>query len=693
VTDAAGDPLVTPAPNGYGPTDLQSAYNIFTQSSTAGGTQTIGIVDAYDHPNAEADLGVYRSQYGLPPCTTANGCFRKVNQQGQQGNYPATNAGWAQEISLDLDMASAICPNCKLLLVEANSNFFSDLAAAVDRAATLNATQISNSYGGGEYSTETSDESHYNHPGVAVTVSSGDSGYGAEFPAASKYVTSVGGTTLNRNSSVPRGWTETAWSGAGSGCSAYISKPAWQSDSGCARRTIADVSAVADPSTGVAVYDSVPFHGSSGWMVFGGTSAAAPIVAGFDALIGSSAGSPSYPYGNPGSYYDITSGSNGSCGGSYLCTAKTGFDGPTGLGTPKGSGGTPPNQPPNAAFTISPNPAQTGQTVTFNGAGSSDPGGSISKYEWDLDGNGSYETDTGTTSSASRSYATVQSITVALRVTDNLGATSTVAHQLTVNSPSNQAPTASFTMSPNPAQSGQAVGFDASGSTDPGGSIQSYHWDFGDGATGSGVTTQHPYSTGVTTTFTVTLTVTDNANGTGSTSHTLQVTPAPGPAGSASSGGSVGGTTSTGTTTPSGPATGDIVRPRVSSLRVSPFAFHAARSGPATRARIATGTRVRFVLSERASLTFRVERARPGRLVGGRCVAVTRRNRNARRCTRYVLLAGKFTRAGRAGTNSFRYMGRLAGRALGLGRYRLRVTATDPAGNRSLVRRVAFRIV
>ena len=329
-------------------------------------------------------------------------------------------------------------------------------------------------------------------------------------------------------------------------------------------------------------------------MVFGGTSASAPIVAGVrrpDRLVGG-ARRP-IPTATPALLYDVTSGSNGSCGGSYLCTAETGYDGPTGLGTPNGSGGTPPNQPPNAAFTISPNPAQTGQTVTFNGSGSSDPGGTISKYEWDLDGDGSFETDTGTTSSATKSYATVQSITVKLRVTDNLGATSTVSHQLTVNSPTNQAPTASFTMSPNPAQSGQAVSFNGSGSTDPGGSIQSYHWDFGDGATGSGVTTQHAYSTGVTTTFTVTLTVTDNANGTGSTSHTLQVTPASGPAGSASSGGSIGGTTGTGTTTTSGAAAGDIVRPRVSSLRVSPLAFHAARSGPATRARIATGTRVR----------------------------------------------------------------------------------------------------
>jgi PKD domain len=277
-------------------------------------------------------------------------------------------------------------------------------------------------------------------------------------------------------------------------------------------------------------------------------------------------------------------------------------------------------------------------------------------------------------------------------VTDSLGATSVVSHQLTVNSASNQAPTASFTMSPNPAQSGQAVSFDGSGSSDPEGTTLTFHWDFGDGATGSGATIQHTYSTGVTTTFTVTLTVTDNASGVGSTSHTLQVTPVPGPAGSASSGGSTGGTTGT-TTTPSGAGTGDVARPNVSSLRVSPFAFHAARRGPAVRAKIATGTRVSFGLSERANLTFRVQRARPGRLVGRRCVAVTRRNRSARHCTRYLLLAGKFARVGRAGANSFRYMGRLAGHALRLGRYRLLVTATDPAGNRSLVRRVAFRIV
>src|SRR6478735_8979258 len=283
VVNAGGEQIVTPAPSGYGPSDLLSAYGLTSQAASSGATQTIAIVDAYDHPSAEADLGVYRSQYGLSPCTTANGCFRKVDQRGG-ATYPKADGGWAQEISLDLDMASAICPNCKILLVEADSNAFSDLVAAVDRAAILGATQISNSYGGNEYSGETSDESHYNHPGIAVTVSSGDAGYGAEFPASSRYVTAVGGTNLQPNAGNARGWSETAWSGAGSGCSAYEPKPAWQTDAGCSRRTVADVSAVADPNTGVAVYDSVTYSGQSGWFQVGGTSLAAPLVAAVYAL-------------------------------------------------------------------------------------------------------------------------------------------------------------------------------------------------------------------------------------------------------------------------------------------------------------------------------------------------------------------------------------------------------------------------
>jgi subtilase family serine protease len=338
VTDGKGAPLATAGPRGYWPADLQRAYAL--PSSTAGTGQTIAIVDAYDAPSAESDLAVYRSQFGLPPCTTANGCFRKVNQNGTK-SYPKRNAGWAQETSLDLDMASAICPNCKILLVEATNNSLVNLGTAVNRAALMGANTISNSYGSLEFSSEASYESsYYNHPGVAITVSSGDSGYGAEFPAASRYVTAVGGTTLSYDVAAQARVSETAWSGAGSGCSSYITKPAWQSDAGCSRRTVADVSAVANPATGVAVYDSFPYQGTSGWMVFGGTSVSAPIVAGVYALAGNSSSLTygSYPYSHSGSLLDITSGSNGSCGGSYLCTAGSGYDGPTGLGVPAGSG-------------------------------------------------------------------------------------------------------------------------------------------------------------------------------------------------------------------------------------------------------------------------------------------------------------------------------------------------------------------
>jgi len=335
VTDSSGKPLVTSTPAGYGPGDLRSAYNLATQSQIAGGGQTIAIVDAYNDPNAASDLGVYRSYFGLSSCTTANGCFRKVNQSGGT-SLPRGNTGWAEEISLDLDMASAICPNCKILLVEASSNSFANLGTAEDYAAA-HANVISNSFGGSEFSSEASPtyDGHFNHPGVAITASSGDSGYGVEFPAASQYVTAVGGTTLVRESSSSRGWSETAWSGAGSGCSAYIPKPSWQTDSGCAQRTVADVSADADPNTGVAVYDT---YRVGGWLVFGGTSVAAPIVAGVYALAGnaSSVLYGSYPYSHTPSLNDVLSGANGSCGGSYLCTAGPGFDGPTGLGTPNG---------------------------------------------------------------------------------------------------------------------------------------------------------------------------------------------------------------------------------------------------------------------------------------------------------------------------------------------------------------------
>jgi len=328
--DAAG--LTPSAPGGYGPSDLQSAYKL--PSATAGSGQTVAIVDAFNDPKAESDLGVYRSTFGLSPCTTANGCFRKVNQSGGT-TYPPSDIGWSQEISLDLDMVSAICPKCHILLVEANDNSFNNLGKAVNEAVKLQANEVSNSYGGSEFSNETSFASFYNHPGHVITASSGDSGYGSQIPAAFNTVTSVGGTTL-KHASNARGWSEQVWSGTGSGCSGFIPKPGWQSDTGCNHRALNDVSADANPSTGVAVYDT--FH-ESGWLVFGGTSVSSPIIASVYALAGN-AGSVtygSYPYSHRTGLFDVTSGSNGSCGGSYLCTAKVGYDGPTGLGTPKGT--------------------------------------------------------------------------------------------------------------------------------------------------------------------------------------------------------------------------------------------------------------------------------------------------------------------------------------------------------------------
>jgi subtilase family serine protease len=329
VTDAGGKPAATSTPAGFGPADIRSAYSLSASNST----QTVAIVDAYDDPNAESDLAAYRSHYALSPCTTANGCFRKVNQSGGT-KYPRANAGWAEEISLDIDMVSATCPGCHILLVEASNSSLANLGAAVNYAASQpGVAAISNSYGGGEYSTEASDAGrYYTHPGIAITVSSGDNGYGVEFPAAANTVTAVGGTSLRRDSSA-RGFGETAWSGAGSGCSAYVPKPAWQKDAGCARRTVADVSAVADPNTGVAVYDT---YRDGGWLVFGGTSVSSPIVGSVYAM-GNPAGSPSQPYATPAGLFDVTSGANGSCSPGYLCTAGPGYDGPTGLGTPNGT--------------------------------------------------------------------------------------------------------------------------------------------------------------------------------------------------------------------------------------------------------------------------------------------------------------------------------------------------------------------
>lgn len=329
-------------PRGFGPADLASAYKL---DATRASTSTIAIVDAFNYPNAESDLASYRSQFGLSPCTKANGCLQVLNQNGAlsplPGNSPAGD-DWTVEAALDLDMASAACPTCKLILLEANDDQGNGLFVAQNTAASLGAVVVSDSWGGPSDGTDaTEDASFFTHSQAITTfVASGDSGNtGAspDYPSTSLKVVGVGGTHLVKATTTARGWTETAWSGAGSSCSKLLAKPGFQSvvpTAACAKRAASDISAVADPNTGLAVFNA----GAGGFIVVGGTSAASPFVAGIWARynISSIAHDASYIYAHPCELFDITSGSNGSCTSS-LCKAGAGWDGPTGLGSPNGA--------------------------------------------------------------------------------------------------------------------------------------------------------------------------------------------------------------------------------------------------------------------------------------------------------------------------------------------------------------------
>jgi IPT/TIG domain len=389
-------------PGGLTPQSLHAAYSL--PSETAGSvTQTIGIVDAYNDPTAEADLAVYDTSFGLPACTTANGCFRKLNEQGKASPLPAKSGEWSTEISLDLQMAHAICENCRLVLVEAASTSYGDLGAAVNAAATAGATEISNSYGGPEGAGYGSFNTPYNHPGVVVTASSGDCGYfnqscggtaAADFPADSSTVVAVGGTTLSHASG---SWSSSAWNAGGSGCSHVFGAASWQlaasgfSATGCGNgRSVADVSAEGDPYTGVDVYDSTPAGSGdgTGWGVWGGTSAAAPIVAGEFALGGGARG-VAYPAATLYSHLrdeaaltDVLSGSNGSCSGTTACRATSGYDAPTGVGSPFALGAFKVAGAPVAiaAPSIS-GSAEQGQALTA-GTGTWSPAATALAYHW-----------------------------------------------------------------------------------------------------------------------------------------------------------------------------------------------------------------------------------------------------------------------------------------------------------------------
>ena len=319
-----------------GPSQIASAYGL--RGGAVG--VTVAVVGAFSNPNLEKDLAVYRKQSGLASCTTKNRCLRIVNQRGATGPLPQPDPDWGLEAALDVDAVSAACPACKILVVEADDNNDVSLAAAVNTAVRLKAAVVSNSYGGPEYTAVPSLAArYYRHPGVPIVASSGDDGFQpASFPASSTTVISVGGTSLTRNVRSARGWSESAWEDGGSGCSAWFAKPSYQTRAldHCPMRTSTDVSAVGDPYSNFAVYDT--FGTPTDWLLVGGTSLSAPLVAGMIARAGhakSYGTTAGRIYRHRSWFHDIRSGSNGYCGGDYLCTAKKGYDAPTGVGTPR----------------------------------------------------------------------------------------------------------------------------------------------------------------------------------------------------------------------------------------------------------------------------------------------------------------------------------------------------------------------
>jgi hypothetical protein len=379
---------------GYDPADLRAAYKIPATGATG---ETIAVIDAFGYPDAESDLATYRSRYGLPACTTKNGCFQKVNEHGEEGSYPAAEANWDGEAALDEDMVSAACPECHILLVEGSGERPAELGESVNTAARLGATIISNSYGYPEDYVALCGKAHctqyekdYEHPGTLILASAGDSGYEdayfeiglqTNFPASSPSVVAVGGTALSKDPSSSRGWQESVWNepeleiGTGSGCSSAESKPAWQSDTGCSKRTDNDVAAVAAVETGVSV------RIEHSWQVYGGTSVASPLVAGIMAHASSAEralGADAF-YKEPSSLFDVTEGENwdplsstsSECApNEYLCNGEIGYDGPTGLGTPNGvPGGAAPEAPTVTKVTPKKGPAGGGTEVTITGTG------------------------------------------------------------------------------------------------------------------------------------------------------------------------------------------------------------------------------------------------------------------------------------------------------------------------------------
>ncbi|MBV9416839.1 MAG: PKD domain-containing protein [Solirubrobacterales bacterium] len=542
---AAGVSANPPTPGT--PAYLQQAYDLSSLSQSGGANDTVAVVDAYDDPTAEADLAVYRSTYGLSACTSANGCFQKVGQAGTS-SLPAPNASWDQEVALDLDAVSAICPNCHILLVEANSSGFTDLQAAMWTAAKLGAKQISASWGGVSNGVPSVLRTF---SGVATVAATGDYGYLGtgqdQYPAALPGVTAAGGTSLApATTTSARGFGEAAWSwdgvtGGGSGCDLQFSRPSYQPASGCAGRAYADLSADADPNTGIAVYNS------GSWSVAGGTSLSTPLIAAYYAVTGVSAATPQWGYGASGSLNDLVSGSSGNCAAaiSYICNAGPGYDGPTGVGSISGS--VVAGAPGIGGPAISGGVGSYTQSVSAHAATIA---GGI--YRNALDTNWWVQYGTTTAYGSQTSPIDVGAGGAPVPVTGYLSKLSpgttyhyrlvaenstgtTYGYDYTFTTPpaSSSVPTAAFTATPTASTPGATVSFNAAASAPgTGGPITNYSWNFGDGNTGSGATATHSYA--LRGTFTVTLTVTSGGQ-TDTSRQVVTVDNPPSPAFTASS--------------------------------------------------------------------------------------------------------------------------------------------------------------
>jgi hypothetical protein len=393
---------------GLTPAQLHAAYEL-PASTGASASQTIALIEIGGDPTLESDLAVYDERYGLPECTRANGCLRVVNQRGSERDLP-TDAFRSGETSIDVQEAHAICQNCRILVVEgdpASDNPIEQVGLGVDVAVADGATEVSiciELYADATEAAEAAflieaNEKYFNHPGVAITVASGDCGYDEtndpehwqfcegirwrypSFPAKSPTVVGVGGTSLTRRAGA---WQSAVWAQGGSGCSATFAAPLWQvavagwSATGCgSERLDVDVAADADPTTGASIYDSTPAGDwpSAGWGVAGGTSAASPIVAGEFALAGGARG-VAYPAqtlyahaGDGSAFEEVTEGSNGACAGATVCRAAVGYDGPSGLGSPLGLWAfSLPGAPTGVSLPSISGVAAPGHTLTAHGA-------------------------------------------------------------------------------------------------------------------------------------------------------------------------------------------------------------------------------------------------------------------------------------------------------------------------------------